>query len=92
MAPWRDHDELGLVLRSNVYPICQALLATESRQALALTRGLPNAARIVINEDPSREVYAEPWGAYGHSGNGKVATWLEKYTRTVQVVSSPTHA
>ncbi len=85
ISAYENPDEIIPFLRKNVYPICHTVFTSDLEAADHLSTKLSNIAKIVINEDPSREVFAEPWGAYGHCGNGKVSTWLEKYTRTVQI-------
>lgn len=83
-------EEIFQFLQRNIYPICHVIFSPGMENAQRRFISLPNIAKLVINDDPSKEIYAEPWGAYGNSGNGKVSTWLEKYSRTIQIVKTET--
>jgi acyl-CoA reductase-like NAD-dependent aldehyde dehydrogenase len=78
-----DDSDFRRLWPSNRYPLCAAVLGPSVDPSDWV--GLPNLARLVINGDPSVEDPLEPWGGYPASGNSRVSSWQEKYTRTVQV-------
>lgn len=81
LAPATE-DEFVARWASNRFPLCAGILAPDGDGAWWAAR-LQNAARIVMNGDPSVEWTFEPWGGYPASGNNPVSAWADKYRRVV---------
>lgn len=79
-----DEAEFAYRWRHNRYPLCAAVFETDCSRQRWLGR-LPGVARLCINGDPSVEDMFEPWGGYGGSGTSPVESFVDKYTRRVQV-------
>lgn len=82
VSPGTEEDFQRLWTR-NQFPLCAGVLANGSPTDWALR--LPNLSRLVIDGDPSIEDPLEPWGGYPKSGSSPVASWMEKYSRVVQI-------
>jgi acyl-CoA reductase-like NAD-dependent aldehyde dehydrogenase len=79
-----DSQAFASMWPSNRYPLCAAVFEDDAEPEEWLNR-LPNVARLCINGDPSLEDLFEPWGGYGGSGTSPVQSWVEKYSRPVQI-------
>ncbi len=77
-----SEEEFAALWPSNRFPLCAAILSPDGEGALWSAR-LGNAARVVMNGDPSVEWTFEPWGGYPASGNNPVSAWADKYRRVV---------
>ncbi|BCM92905.1 4-hydroxybenzaldehyde dehydrogenase (NADP(+)) [Abditibacteriota bacterium] len=86
-ALWIGHgteEEFVRLWARNHFPLCAGVLAPGA-DGHSWGMRLGNAARIVINGDPSVEWTFEPWGGYPASGNNPVSSWADKYRRIVAI-------
>ena len=79
-----DFEKFASLWKKNRYPLCAGILS-QSCDVEQYYSKIPNAARIMVNGDPSAEYMYEPWGGYPGSGNNTVSHWSCKYVRKVQI-------